>query len=124
MADKSKILAIDDDPVVLKLLASILNPVYELQIAKSAKEALKLMAQQKPDLILLDIGIPIISGFEFLHMIRRNPESKDIPVIIVSGFIETEFIIHAENEGISGMVGKPIQKDDLLSKIEQALNSH
>lgn len=122
MAEKPKILAIDDDPVVLRLLTDMLTSSYELQISKSPKEAMTLIEKHKPDLILLDIAIPVISGFEFLHYLRQSPKFRDLPVIIVSGYIETEFIMYAEHEGISGTVGKPINKEDLLKKIELAIN--
>ena len=120
MAEKKNILAIDDDPVVLRILSALLASTYELQISKSAMEATVLMVQDPPDLILLDIEMPDISGFEFLHTIKKNPKFMNIPVVIVSGHVETEFIIHAERSGASSVVAKPIDKDDLLKKITRA----
>jgi len=123
MEVKKSILAIDDDPVVLRVLSALLASAYELRISKSAMEATVLMVQSQPDLILLDIEMPDISGFEFLHTIKKNPKFMNIPVVIVTSHHEAEFATHAEKSGASGVVPKPINKDELLQKISFALEN-
>jgi len=118
MAEKKIILSIDDDPMVLRVLTALLTPLYELRISKSAADAMALMEQTVPDLILLDIEMPHISGFEFLHTIKKNPKFMNIPVIVVTGHYETEFIIHAEKSGAVAVVAKPINQEDLMKKID------
>ena len=121
MAEKKIILSIDDDPMVLRVLTALLTPTFELRISKSATDALALMYQVPPDLILLDIEMPHMSGFDFLRTIKDEPKFKDIPVIIVTGHCETEFIILAERSGAIGIVAKPINKEDLMEKINHGL---
>ena len=121
MTEKKQILAIDDDPVFLRALAAYLAPSYDLQISKSAIEATILMNQTRPDLILLDIEMPDISGFEFLHTIRKHPKFMTIPVVVVSGHTSKEFITHAESSGASAVVAKPVDKENLLQKIINVL---
>ena len=122
MADKKSIMAIDDDPMVLKVLTALLTPAYDLHFSKSAQEAIDLMNTFHPDLILLDINMPGMSGFEFLHTIKKQPNYQNVPVIIVSGHCETEFIIYAERSGANAVVSKPINGDELLKKIEKVLS--
>jgi len=123
MAEKKSILAIDDDPVVLRVLSALLASTYELRISKSAMEATVLMVQELPDVILLDIEMPDVSGFEFLHTIRKNPKFMNIPVVIVSSHCEEQFAAHAEKSGACGVVAKPINKDDLFEKIANAIKN-
>jgi len=120
---KKTILAIDDDPVVLRVLSALLASSFELRISKSAMEATFLMVQTPPDLILLDIEMPDVSGFEFLHTIKKNPKFMSIPVVIVSSHHEEEFASHAEKSGASGVVAKPINMEDLQAKITHALEN-
>ena len=123
MAEKKIILSIDDDPLVLRVLTNMLTPLYDLRISKSAAEAMTLMTRFKPDLIILDIEMPDISGFEFLHTIKKNPKFMNTPVVIVSGHFESEFVIHAESSGATCVVAKPIDKELLLEKITFAFEN-
>ena len=123
MAEKKSILTVDDDPIVLTALTALLTPIYNLRIAKSAADALALMEQNTPDLILLDIEMPDISGFEFLHTIKKIPKYMNIPVVVVSGHRESEVVRHAEKSGASGMVAKPIDQEELFRKIDRAFET-
>ena len=123
MAEKRIILAIDDDPMVLRVLTSLLSPAYDLRIAKSAADAKALLGQFLPDLILLDIEMPDVSGFDFLKALKNDPKSMAIPVVIVSGHCETEFDLLARHSGASSLVAKPIDKQDLIKKITLAFEN-
>jgi diguanylate cyclase (GGDEF)-like protein len=83
--NKCRILVIDDEKTNLLILSKILSPDYIILTAKSGGEGLKLAASEQPDLILLDILMPDMNGFDVLEILKANPELKDIPVIIISG---------------------------------------
>jgi len=119
---KNSILAIDDDPMVLKVLTSVLTPSYELHFSRSVEDAMDILSRLLPDLILLDIEMPGKSGFEFLQTIKKMPNLENIPVIIVSGHCEIEFVIYAERCGACGVVAKPINSDVLLKEIKKVLS--
>jgi CheY-like chemotaxis protein len=121
--DKKLILSIDDDPMFLRLITNFLSPFYALMVCKSAAEALILMEKNKPDLILLDIEMPNISGLEFLHNIKKNPRLMKIPVVVVTGHSGSHFIERVEKTGANSVVAKPIDGDDLLKKIKDALEN-
>jgi PleD family two-component response regulator len=117
---KKTILAVDDDLIALEILRNFLSPSYDVITSMSAADATIEMSKKLPDLILLDIEMPDISGFEFLHTIKKNPRFMRIPVLIVSAHSDEEFVIHAKKCGASGLVAKPIIREDFFQKIEYA----
>ncbi|MDR2741524.1 MAG: diguanylate cyclase [Treponema sp.] len=83
--DKYGILVIDDEKTNLLILYKILSPNYKIYTAKSGSEGLKRAASERPDLILLDIIMPDMSGFDVLKTLKSDPDLKTIPVIIITG---------------------------------------
>ena len=122
MADRKGILAIDDDPVQLKLFRNILEQNYNVWTANSATNAIKFLNANQVDLILLDISMPNITGFEFLYDIRKIPSYMDAPIIIVSGNTGADFYDEARNSSAFDVLGKPVEPDMLVSVIERALS--
>ena len=118
--EKKVVLAIDDNIVMLKILSDLLNPVYNVLTCVSAANAITMMDRVTPSLILLDIEMPDISGFEFLHTIRKNPKFMNIPVIIITSHDETGVHEHATKNGASSVVMKPVNPDELFQKIVYA----
>ena len=81
---RKTILVIDDQPRNLQLAAHVLNPFYELILATSGEKGLRIASEKLPDLILLDIIMPKLGGFEVMEEINKDPSLKKIPIIIVS----------------------------------------
>lgn len=100
----------------------ILEKDFDVRICKSAGTALKILETLKVDLVLLDIEMPGMSGFEFLHTIRKKPEHWNTPVIIVSSHDEREFFSHALKQGADACVAKPVRAEELLQKIQEILD--
>jgi CheY-like chemotaxis protein len=119
------ILAVDDMPLNLAVVRNILSNDYDVRPVKSAKTALLMLGTIQPDLILLDIEMPEMSGFEFLDQMKNNlehPEYNDIPVIFVTAHETEEFIAQAKSAGAHGYVVKPIDPPRLLKKIGSLLS--
>jgi len=121
MADKKVVLAIDDNVQQLSEFKSMLVSKYDLRVVKSASEAISYLNRSSSDIILLDIEMPNISGFEFLKDIKRVPSYVDVPIIIVSGNTGQEFFNKARNSEAYGVLTKPVGSDTLIAMIEKAL---
>ena len=122
MESKKIILAIDDNLQQLKVFESILIPKYDLRVVKSASDALSFLNKSKSDLILLDIEMPNISGFEFLYDIRKISSYMKVPIIIISGNTEEDFLNQAKNSGAADVLSKPVKPEVLIGTIEKVLS--
>jgi len=121
METKETILAVDDNPVQLKLFKEMLVPRYDLRVVKAASEALNFLNSNTVDLILLDIEMPNISGFEFLRDVRKIPSYVTVPIIIVSGNTSREFLQQARDSGAEDVLIKPVTSEMLVGTIDKVL---
>jgi DNA-binding response OmpR family regulator len=116
------ILVVDDSTTNVVLLEAILDEKgYKIETALNAKEAYTLIDKNIPDLILLDLLMPKISGFDFLKEIRKNDKTKNTPVIVVSALTDEENIEKIMNMGAIDFVKKPIDLQYLVDKVESVL---
>jgi CheY-like chemotaxis protein len=119
-----KILVIDDSNTNVILLEAILgNRGYEILKSCSVREALPLIESSLPDLILLDLLMPKVSGYEFLAEIRKNERTKDIPVIIITAVTEKESKTKTRKLGIVDYIEKPVNIKELVEKVNKTLSS-
>jgi DNA-binding response OmpR family regulator len=115
------ILIIDDSSTTLLLLEwSLTQEGYDTQIAQSVEEARKMIEQKKPDLILLDLFMPRVSGYDFLKM-RPELNIKEIPVIIVSAYDNTESIKLVKDLGADEFIAKPFMIPHILDILDKYL---
>jgi PAS domain S-box-containing protein len=120
---KPLILIVDDVPKNLQVLGSILGAnEYLITPAMSGEQALARVEQLMPDLILLDVMMPGIDGFETCRQIKANPKTKDIPVIFLTAKIETVDIIKGFNVGAVDYVTKPFQAEELLTRVKTQIS--
>ena len=116
---KAKILVVDDEDRVLRLVEAMLIPEgYEVVLAHSGEEGLEKVRETSPDIILLDIMMPGINGFEVLGIIR---ERFNIPVIMLTAKKEVTSACDAFNLGADDYVRKPFMKGELLARIKAKL---
>jgi len=120
-AAKPTILAIDDTPVNLLTLGATLKHDFDLQMATSGEMGLELARQNPPDLILLDIMMPGIDGFETCRRLKAEPALADIPVVFVTALHEQEFELKGLALGAWDYITKPIQVDTARQRIRNLL---
>ena len=122
-ADKlPTILVVDDDQQNLELVQAYLEDIEcETLAARDGIEALELVAQAKPDLILLDVMMPKMSGFEVCRRLKNDPGTSNIPVIMVTALNEFGDIERGIDSGTDDFVSKPINKLELLTRIRTML---
>jgi len=121
MAEKKIILAVDDMAVGLTTVRTILQQDYDVRLAKSASIALDMLQQFVPELILLDIEMPEVSGFEFAALLQQNPEYRNIPVIFVTSHANPQFIDQAMGFGAEGYIVKPFIPEALTKRVKSVL---
>lgn len=118
-----KILVVDDDEVLRRMVKSILEKEkFQVLQAADGWEGLEKANKEKPDLILLDIMMPEMKGLDVLRTLKANEATSSIPVIMLTVVGDSETVVQAIELKISGYLLKPFKRQDLLSKISQALN--
>ena len=121
MADKSRILVVDDEDPLRTILSSELVSVgYEVSSASDGEEAISMVQNKKFDLVLLDIKMPKVDGFEVLKFIKKG--FPGIKVIMLTGFADLKNAIEAKKNGAEDFVSKPYDLVDLLTTIERVLS--
>ena len=120
---KYTVLIVDDIPVNIILLKTMLARTnVKILTAVNGQEALDIVRQLRPQVVLLDIQMPILNGLEVLKEIKADPNLKDIAVIMVSAYTSPEDIEQSMNLGASGFIKKPVIMDILLSTVTAELD--
>lgn len=120
--NKQKILIVDDEALNISIVAEILNHEYDLLVATNGEKVLQIVSSDpKPDLILLDIMMPGMSGFEVAKRLKENPETLNIPIIFLTAKHDNESIVKGFDLGAVDFVSKPFQKEELLARLKNTL---
>lgn len=119
---QSTLLVVDDNKENLKVLGSILKPLgYKLAFAGCGQDALAIIESTNVDLILLDIMMPEMDGYEVCKQLKLHKKNRDIPVIFLTAKNETEDIVLAFDVGGVDYITKPFRKEELLCRIKTHL---
>ena len=122
MLSSAKILAVDDQPANLEILTKVLSKAgYAVTPALSGKHAIQQLKLFTPDLILLDVQMPELDGFETCRYIKVHPETAHIPIIFVTGLSDTESIVKGFSAGAADFITKPFQQPELLARVKTHL---
>ncbi len=119
---KRKILVIDDDPVILKMLSERLKANgYDVHQASEAAVGLDMVFHADHDLIILDVMMPIINGYNFCRLVKTQEKLRSIPIIMVTGRSEETDKEIGEEVGADAYITKPFQMEDILTTIKNFL---
>jgi len=122
MSQPASILVVDDTPDNVRLLSTLLtNQGYEVRKAINGSMALKSIAAAKPDLVLLDIGMPGLDGYQVCQQIKTDPQTQDIPVIFVSALGEALDKVMAFDVGGADYITKPFQQGEVLARVNSQI---
>ena len=117
-----KILIADDEPSIVTALEFLLRRRgYEVQIARDGDEALRLVETMHPDLVLLDIMMPVKSGYEVCRQLRERPESRDVKIVMLTAKGRDAEVAKGLTVGADVYVTKPFSTRDLLARIHALL---
>ena len=120
MKQKPKILVVDDDVDLVKVMKGTLeSKPYDVIVAYNGKEGLEKAKKEKPDLIILDIMMPVMDGFNFAEQFSKDPSIAKIPVLALTSFSES--LGQPFTFEVSEYLRKPLKPKDLIAKVEEHL---
>jgi CheY-like chemotaxis protein len=124
MANASKqILVCDDDPVILRLLQVNLElEGYDVLLAQHGQKAIEIAMKEHPDLVILDIMMPRMDGYQTCRRIKSEESTKDIPVIFLSAKAQQSDIEKGKSYGVEDYLTKPFDPTDLIEVVERLVN--
>ena len=116
------LLVVDDNPSNLKVLRALLSPVgYKLTFAMGGEQALERVKTAKPDLVLLDLMMPDMDGFEVCDMLKKDENFKDIPIIFLTASQDIDHLLQAFEKGAIDYLTKPFHPPELLARVKTHL---
>ncbi len=119
---KENILLVEDDPQVIQVLAHVLKDHYNLYFAKDGQEGLDKIREHKPDLVISDIMMPRMNGYELVRAIKQHPDLQFIPIIVLTSKADKESKIKGHEEGADEYLSKPFNNKEILTRIRGLLD--
>ena len=118
---QKQVFIVDDNDANLTMEASVLEEYYRVFTIPSAERMFSLLGKKKADLILLDVEMPEMGGFEAIAKLKENPDWKEIPVVFVTGWCDEKLIAGAKKEGALDLITKPIMPSVLLESVKKII---
>lgn len=123
--DKKKVLVVDDNPVMIEIVKMALEGDFVVISASDGKEGIELAKSEKPDVIIMDVMMPNISGIEMLRLLLSDEDTKDIPVIVftASHFDPSTEMLFMVEKNVKAFLRKPCTVDTLKKEVNSAIES-
>jgi CheY-like chemotaxis protein len=122
MSNKNTLIIADDEPTIRLLVSSILGKSYTILTAANGQEVLDIVSQNRPDLILMDIMMPRMDGYTACASLKRDPETADIPVVMLTGVGHELNKVLAEQMGADNYITKPFTSEELKDTVKKHLS--
>ena len=120
-----KVLIVDDEPGIIVALQFLMEQNgYATMVAFSGEEAMEAVAKHHPDLMLLDIMLPVVDGFEVCQRVRENPDWNNIRIVLVTALGNEANVTKGLDLGADAYVTKPFSNADLVAKVKELLGCH
>jgi len=120
-----KVLIVDDEPGIIVALQFLMEQSgYATMVAFSGEEAMEAVAKHHPDLMLLDIMLPVVDGFEVCQRVRENPDWNNIRIVLVTALGNEANVTKGLDLGADAYVTKPFSNADLVAKVKELLEWH
>jgi CheY-like chemotaxis protein len=120
--DRARILVADDEPGMVRFIQlALAKDGYDILEAKNGEEAMEVVQREHPDLILLDVQMPRMDGYEVAQRLRALSEFKDVPIIMLTAFVEEENIVRGFASGVNDYIGKPVAPSLLRARVRRWL---
>ena len=121
---QKRILAADDEPHILRLIQiNLQRNGYMVELANDGKEALERVAANPPDLIVLDVMMPHMDGFEVLRALKREPSTRDIPVIMLTAKASDQDVFMGWSSGVDCYLTKPFNPQELVNFVRRIFDA-
>ena len=122
VSERSKILVIDDDEAVCTLVKTVLEPLYDISVGTTGAEAVRLARNNSPDLIMLDIHLGDSNGFAVMQELKKDNQTSDIPVLLITGDSDTVAEENGFRSGASDYIRKPFVPDVLKQRVKRIID--
>jgi CheY-like chemotaxis protein len=119
---RARILVADDEPGMVRFIQlALAKDGYDILEARNGEETIEVVQRERPDLVLLDVQMPRMDGYEVAQRLRAMPEFQDIPIIMLTAFVEEENIVRGFASGVNDYIGKPVAPSLLRARVRRWL---
>lgn len=122
MSVKPYLLAVEDDPISQFAIMEMLKHYFDITCVNNGRECLDSIKNRQPDILLLDVNMPVLNGYETCKILRADKQYKDLPIIMLSAMSTEKEIAAGYEAGCDIYITKPFKQENLISSMQQLFN--